>query len=386
MKKRILFVVPSFAIGGTIVSLSSLLSVINTAEFDVDVFALAKKGQYLDKLENCRILPENQWLSTRIYDGGLIKKTISFIIRALIKLTRKFNCEWFVKHIYEYGGRKMRTMQYDDVICFVESIANRVCYYPAKRRITWIHCDYMRYLSLIGNKDEIDFYERFNTIVCVSKNVMDTFCESLPYYATKTVLINNIINVSSIRKRSIESGFIDPRFSNDDFTIISVGRFDPVKQFEKIPEIVSNIKRNTDTQFHWYIIGGQRGTDDVKNSIMSEIMRYGVLEQVILLGEKTNPYPYIAKSDLYVTTSMSESFSLVIHEAKSLGIPVLANNFSSACESLSDGIDGFIVPLDKMPEKIITLINDRNLLLEIKSNIDSRYDVEMDLDKIKSIL
>ena len=64
-KKRVLIVVQSFSIGGTIVSLHSLLSVIDTMKYEIDLFALVREGAYLDRMPNCTILPENIWLSHR---------------------------------------------------------------------------------------------------------------------------------------------------------------------------------------------------------------------------------------------------------------------------------------------------------------------------------
>ena len=43
-KKRVLIVVQSFSIGGTIVSLHSLLSVIDTMKYEIDLFALVREG------------------------------------------------------------------------------------------------------------------------------------------------------------------------------------------------------------------------------------------------------------------------------------------------------------------------------------------------------
>ena len=47
-------------------------------------------------------------------------------------------------------------------------------------------------------------------------------------------------------------------------------------------------------------------------------MKHGVCDEVKLLGMQSNPYPYLAKSDLYVCTSSSETFSYTIHEFVSL--------------------------------------------------------------------
>ena len=66
----------------------------------------------------------------------------------------------------------------------------------------------------------------------------------------------------------------------------------------------------------------------------------------------------MAKANLYVSTSLSESFPLVINEAKALGIPVITNNFGSAVESVEDGVDGFVVSLENnaLCDKILSIL------------------------------
>ena len=64
----------------------------------------------------------------------------------------------------------------------------------------------------------------------------------------------------------------------------------------------------------------------------------------------------LAKADLYVSTSLSESFPLVINEAKALGIPVVSNDFGSAAESVENEVDGWITSIEG--EKMSCLISE----------------------------
>src|SRR5690606_23227383 len=45
---------------------------------------------------------------------------------------------------------------------------------------------------------------------------------------------------------------------------------------------------------------------------------------VFLTGYKLNPYPYIAKSDLYICPSLAESFGISVAEALTLKTPILS--------------------------------------------------------------
>lgn len=383
LKKQILIVVPSFSIGGTIVSLYSLLSVIDIKKYEIDVFALSKSGEYLDKLPNCTILPENLWISNRYYGKNVIKRIVNRLLRIFCSIIRRFGLS-LEPLMCKLADKSMNFSKYDTVVNYAEEVANIVCYYPIKKRVAWVHCDYERYLSLV-KRNEVNVYERYDTIVCVSEFAKSTFCKCSPQMATKTVAIHNIINVEDIHKKAQEP-IEDNRFLTDNYIIVSVGRLDPVKQFHLIPQLVADIKKKTDKKFVWYIIGGDRGFESYVQGIRDDIVKLGVSDEVVMLGEKSNVYPYMAKADLYVSTSLSESFPLVINEAKALGIPIVSNNFGSASESVEDGVNGYVLPVGDVVfvERVALILNGEvTLKVNKKSNIDKN---EIILNNIYKIL
>lgn len=344
---------PGYEIGGITVSLYSLLSIIDPNRIQADVFA-SPVGPYKGKMPNCTELPQNIWLSYPFVGGSFAVKVFQTLVYGLRSLLSKIHINLFPL-IYKIGGRTLHTKQYDAVVCFSEGIAYKVNWFPAKRKIQWIHCDYRRHLELNNPKLEYTAYKRFDKVVCVSEYVKGVFSEIYPEFAKKVVAIHNVINMEDIQAKAKETDNLDERFKTDAYTIVSCGRLDPVKQFNKIPQIASQIKAKTVKAFRWYIIGG--GFEDEQKRIEEGIKHYGLEDTVILLGLKTNAYPYIAKADLYVCTSESESFPLVVNEAKALDVPIISNDFPSVHESIEVGVDGYITKLDSMPERIASFID-----------------------------
>lgn len=352
-KKKILIVVQGFSIGGIIVSLNSMLSMLDTNKYQIEVFALNRAGEYLDRLPNCTILPENLWLSHATHTLGRFKNTINKGLRLLRAICRRIG--WSIEPLLcRLADKQFNFSDYDTVVNYSESIAHVVCHYPVKRKVAWIHCDFKRYMNIV-KRDETQVYGAFDMVVCVSEFAKELFAECIPTMASKAVAIHNIIDVLGIRKEAMNI-VDDKMFKTDSFTIVSAGRLDPVKQFHLIPQIAAEIKQKTDRPFVWYIIGGGNGFLKYVDNIKHDIDSFGVSEQVILLGEKSNIYPYMAKADLYVSTSLSESFPLVINEAKALGIPVVSNDFGSAAESVENEVDGWITSIEG--EKMSCLISE----------------------------
>ena len=362
MPKKILVIINGFDIGGTIVSLYSLLSVIDTNKIKVDIFSRSNTGIYKDKLPNCRILPENVWLSHSIYSLNYFSRVFCFLLLCIRKAFEKIGIDLY--KLYNYiGGKQICSDNYDAVIGYDETLPRYICSLPARKRINWIHCDYRRHAK---GKDESRYYDKIDVIVCVSNFVKDVFCNIYPQYTDKTVAIHNIINVEDIIEKSKEP-INDSRFDSSVFTILSCGRLDPVKQFDKIPSIAEQIKEKTNQSFKWYIIGG--GNDILAESIQQDLNSRNLKDIVIMLGQKSNPYPYMAKADLYVCTSYSESYPLAVNEAKALQTPVICNNFPSATESIADGDDGYIVTLKEMADLIVLMIkNNSNIKQRVSEN------------------
>ena len=103
-------------------------------------------------------------------------------------------------------------------------------------------------------------------------------------------------------------------------------------------------------------------------------------DSVVLFGRKDNPYPYIAEADILVSTSISETFSYVVFEAKSLGVPIVCSDFGTAPEILPEN-EGIITPIDKMAMVIYSLYSDSTKLEVYRSNLsDYKYNNEQVLN------
>lgn len=341
MKKRVLIIVSEFCIGGTMSSLYSLLSVLDPDKIQVDIFSRVHSGPYYQRMPNCTILKENIWLSHTVYERSILAKIATKVLLAIRKVLEPFGVDMYALY-HRIGGKQIHSDEYDAVIGYDESMARLISYFPAKKRINWIHSDYRRFAQ---GRDETKYYDRIDAVVCVSNFVKGVFSEVYPQYAEKVFAIHNVINVEDVRKKAQEA-IDDTRFTTDTYTIVSCGRLDPVKQFSLIPGLAARLKDKGAKPFKWYIIGG--GNDTEQQAIEAEISKHNVQDTVLILGIKKNVYPYIAKSDLYVCTSSSESYPMVVNEAKALLIPVISNNFPSAAESIRNGVDGVICTMEDM--------------------------------------
>lgn len=147
--------------------------------------------------------------------------------------------------------------------------------------------------------------------------------------------------------------------------LVSVGRLHPVKNFETLIKVFSLVEKKI-PQATLTIVGGGEEEDNLKTLVKES----GLKDKVTITGmvgaeEVRN---YMLSSDLYVMTSHTECFPMVLLEASSVGLPMVAFDVPVGPRSIiNDGENGFLVEYENaelMADKIVALMQSRALLKE----------------------
>ena len=118
--------------------------------------------------------------------------------------------------------------------------------------------------------------------------------------------------------------------STEKINVVTVARLGKEKGVSRALEAIANSGISKDV-FHYYIVG-----DGIEKGYIKELIHhYGLETEITLLGEMDNPYGYMKAADLLLIPSVSEAAPMVIHEAASLGTPILSTETSSAKEMIS---------------------------------------------------
>lgn len=144
--------------------------------------------------------------------------------------------------------------------------------------------------------------------------------------------------------------------------IISVGRLEPVKDFYTLILVFSILIKKYPKLILKII-----GEGSQRNKLEELVKKCNLQENVIFTGklkeEEINKE--LLKSDIFVLTSKSESFSLVLCEAMNFGLPCVAFDVDvGPREIIQNIINGFLIEdrnLDRMIEKVEELLKDKEL-------------------------
>ena len=405
MKPKIIIAIHYMAIGGAERALLGLLNALETDKVDVDLFVYWHKGEFMTLIpKKINVLPE---ISAYSMIEKPIKEVIicGYIKIAIARIKAKILTNIYKKlHPFKNGsstdvfiGRSVSKVlpdingKYDLAISFLTPHNYVLDHINAQKKIAWIHTDYTN--IQVYQKLEKEIWNKYDYIASISDDVTKSFLYIFPELKNRIIIIKNIISTSFVRSQSIIND-VHQEIPTEKNTVrlLSIGRISPPKNFDNIPDIcqrVNNILSNKNSgnlfKIKWYIIG--YGPDEML--LKAKIHESGVEDSVILLGKKTNPYPYIHECDIYIQPSRYEGNCVAVREAQILGKPVIITDYPTASSQIEDNKDGVIVPLDNQlcAEGIVNFIVDSVKQQEIKNYLNNHdYGNEKEVDIIYRLL
>ena len=354
--KKIFIAATDMAIGGAERALLGLLNALDKEKYQIDLFLLHHSGPLMDLIpKEIRLLPEiPKYADLGIPIQKVLKhghldifygrlkgkiKAGQYAAKHQLKKDNSVSIHYSFKYTLPYLPVISDTL-YDLAIGFT------IPYYlvdqkvQASKKAAWIHTDYA---MIDGDREEeLKVWDVYNHIISISEAVTRSFVSVYPSLAKKIFLMENILSPDLIRKQA-DLFDIPPEFSDGAASIhlLSIGRLTKAKNFDNVPDICARLI-HAGWPVKWYIIGF--GSD--QSLIEDRICEAQMENNVFLLGEKANPYPYIRHCDLYIQPSRYEGKSIAVREAQILHKPVVITCFPTADSQLKDGIDGLIVPMN----------------------------------------
>jgi len=378
-KPKILFITQDLAVGGGTSSLSSLYDVIR-GEYDISVLLLANEGDakvsYQDVIIHPNILTDLYYRNQRKPIWRI--KIASVFVKAFCKILKLLSVNVDKMHV---RLNKTRLQGYDAVVSFGEGVATDFTQYiDIHPKTAWIHFEVSK---LPYSQSFHILYDNFDHIVTVSDAIAEGLRRIYPDLAAKIIGIHNIIDVERVKRLSMIPMSED--FSNNEINIISLGRFSKVKRFPLIPIIAKELI-DKGYPIKWRVFGPENDRQELA-SFNENINKNEVNGLVEYLGNKTNPYPYLKHSDIFVIVSETEACPMVITEARILNVPIVSANYTTASEFIEDGVDGFIRPIESISEAIGMIITQKDIRLHFLENSSSRIlNNERIIQQFKSIV
>ena len=378
--KKILFIIPSLAVGGLEKVQVTLANKLSELGYEVTILLLEPVFDLQCQL-NSEVRVEYKsykkhigeripYICHRFYDDGMWETRTS---------AEKL-------HQYYVGDK-----HYDVEIGFFRGLSIKIVSGGMNKKETkylgWVHSDFRKadgYKSNFRSMENVrEAYRKLNKIICVSQEAQIGFKEIIGDTGN-LCSIYNLLSVEDILLKAKQKPEV--QINKEKFHAVLVGRLvDSAKGQKRLVEVVVKLHK-MGYKISLAIIGG--GADE--KMLREEINKKNADSYISMCGKQMNPYPYIKEADLLVCASYYEGYNLTVAEALILGTPVLSTDCTGPKEILDYGTYGMIVEnsTEGLYEGLKKIIESPELLLEYKKKAIVRkkfFDDEKILNEITDI-
>ena len=345
--------------GGVSKSIVNLLNAMDRTTYDVHLLLLDRAGDILSpylpsditvhvnrEIENLHrglrgvralVFTGHLWLAL----GSLIRMLLSKFSRAwagrwLAYLMPRFTDLSF-DLIVDYGGQQQLYYMMDKL--------------DGKKKITFFHNDYSKWPYYYA-ADRL-YYPKVDQILSISQTCVDVLKAYFPDCKDKISVMQNISSPVLITKQANET--VDLPIAP--LLLVSLGHIMRRKGTDFSID-AAKILQKKGVEFKWMLVGKV-----VEKDLIRRIEQEGLADRFVVLGIRSNPYPYIKAADIYVHPARFEGKSIALDEAKILCKPIIVTNFSTVNDQFEDRVNASICEMngDALADAIIELATNKEL-------------------------
>lgn len=344
--KNILFFMETVDFGGAETVFTNIIKNINKSKFCIKVVTERDHELFTDEIKAA--VPYDCFIKT---ERSAVR---DFWNKIVIKLSLVLS----EKNIRKYFIRG----NYDVEVAFCEGYSTKIIGNSGKKnckRIAWVHTDVIKNPwseKIFGSaEEEKKCYEKFDAIVCVAETMKESFIKKYGM-AEKVHVLYNPLDFESVIKKSAEK--TDFNFG-DGMKFVLAGTFIKIKGFDRFVKVCKRLKDDGE-HFSALIMGDGEEKENIKKIIAETNLG----DTVKILDFQTNPYKYIAHSDVYVCSSYAEGYSTAVSESVALNVPVITTECSGMREIFGENECGIICENseDGLYNAMKKVLNDPSLL------------------------
>jgi glycosyltransferase involved in cell wall biosynthesis len=210
-------------------------------------------------------------------------------------------------------------------------------------------------------------YPRADLIVCQSDFMRSDLETSLGVPADKITVVENPVDTEAVLRDANYRCNLDQRRGPH---LVAVGRLAPEKGIDTLLRAFHILRTDVPSAHLWVL-----GDGDDRSALEHLTAELQLVDAVHFEGVVKNPFPYVARADLFVSASRYEGLSNAILEALVCGTPVVA----TACPSgIGDVIDvrenGWLAKPDSSGD----------LALVLKQGLDEGVGLDRDLIRARA--
>ena len=281
--------------------------------------------------------------------------------------------------------KKIKNEKYDIVIDYSSNLLKYDNFDIKIPVFAWIHFSltFGEKLTLEKIKKYKKQYKKYSKIFVITRVMKDEFINKVGIDEKKVELVYNPIDLKLIEKKAEN---VEKKYENylkQDY-FLQVSRLTQQKQPEHLVDIYYKLKQAGIKEKLYFIGDGEK-----KEIIKQKIKEYNLENDIILLGQIENPYPFFKNAKLFVHTAKYEGLPTVLLESLALGTPVVSYDCPTGPRDIlgKNSEYGELISLndkDMFVEKVLELMNSKEKYEKYKKlSLIRANDFSMENNKVK---
>lgn len=346
MRKKLLIHNGNISIGGQEKMLMEFLNILDSKKYEILLLIEENNGKRNDYIDRIPKWIDYKFLTTEEFMNKIEKYQGSknFLKKLyyshLLKLKKKIS----LKELRKY-------LNFSDIIIDYDMGLLRNLHkinLQNKKIIGWSHAGSG---ELLKKKQKRENVNKYDCIVTINETMKNGYLKN--YNNKEVVKIYNFLDFDLIEKKAEEK--LEKDYGK---YIISVGSLTENKNHKLLINVFKILKDKYKVSEKLLIAGEGKERENLEK----QIRELNLENDVLLLGQKENPYKYIKNSELYILPSKSEGFSLTLVEAMYLQKMIISTHNNGSEELVKENKYGVLIEnnADKMAEKINYYLKNRD--------------------------
>jgi L-malate glycosyltransferase len=214
--------------------------------------------------------------------------------------------------------------------------------------MTTVHSDPRN--DFLGRGIKGNVFTRLNLTVLKKPDhyfaISNRFADMMGEFGVQRNKITTILNGIDFDKKSTNQiSYEDLKLNPQDFVILMVARFDPVKRHELAIFAMENVIKKYPFAKLIFV-----GDGPIRQSMEELVKKVNLTANVKFLGHRENVDAYFKLADITLLTSKTESFPLVLLESSKEKTPVITTDVGGVNDMIPDPSYGFVLENDKVED------------------------------------
>ncbi len=346
MRKKLLIHNGNISIGGQEKMLMEFLNILDSKKYEILLLIEENNGKRNDYIDRIPKWIDYKFLTTEEFMNKIEKYQSSknFLEKLyyshLLKLKKKIS----LKELKKY-------LNFSDIIIDYDMGLLRNLHkinLQNKKIIGWSHAGSG---ELLRKKQKRENVNKYDCIVTINETMKNGYLKN--YNNKEVVKIYNFLDFDLIEKKAEEK--LEKDYGK---YIISVGSLTENKNHKLLINAFKILKEKYKISEKLLIAGEGKERENLEK----QIKELNLGNDVLLLGQKENPYKYIKNSELYILPSKAEGFSLTLVEAMCLKKMIVSTHNNGSEELVRENKYGVLVEnnANEMAEKINYYLENKN--------------------------